>query len=185
MSEKIYKVIKKFSDKFSKFKNAEEKSRNETMPQNKKIQRLITENEERFVHNIIATYKLYKSPFDVLGKNSSRAVEIDRDQQNLVKIYELYKQIFFVSKEKSDEDTFVVNIDFQTPLATKYNYTEGLQFIYLYAWLIYEKNMNDFVPYFEKNEHNFFKLKFMPLEEYEFNIQEKQILEVIKREFYP
>lgn len=184
MEQKLSEAISNFSKKLARFSSQPEQERRPVHTSDEKLQVQINEREDRMKAAVLATYKIYKSPFEALGKDSNRAKIIDEDEQNLLRAYNLYKAVCAANSEKSDEHTFLKNIEISTPLAEKYAYTTGGQFVYLLTWLFYEQNAKEFIPEFFETQDGKFVLKFYPAEKYEFDAKTKETAGIIKENFY-
>lgn len=183
MAQTISDALSSFSRQLKRFNKANKNERVTEPTEDSRIQQQIRESGERFKASVVQTYKIYKSPFQALGQDSARAVSIDRDEQNLLKAYELYKAITEGAKEKSDEQTFIADLRISSPLAAKASYTDGGQFIYLLMWLIFEKQCSQYVPYFEE-KGGLKVISFCPMENFTFDTHDKEVLDLVKKEFY-
>ena len=183
MDQKLTDAINSFSKKLNRFKKSGKTDRVTTPTADQRLQQQIRESGERFKMSVVQTYKIYRSPFEALGKDSSRAQSIDRDEQLLLKAYELYAGIQELAKEKSDEQTFVSQVVIKSPLSQKASYTDGGQFIYLMMWLYFEKNCQAYMPFFEEAGESG-RLNFCPAGKFEFDNHDREIFELVKTEFY-
>ena len=183
MEQKLTDAINSFSQKFSRFKKSGKTERVTEPTPDRRLQQQIRESGERFKMSVVQTYKIYRSPFEALGKDSTRAQSIDRDEQLLLKAWELYAGMLDFAKEKSDEQTFVSRVEVKSPLAQKASYTDGGQFIYLMMWLYFEKNCQTYMPFFEEDGESV-RLNFCPAEKFEFDNHDREIFELVKTEFY-
>ena len=186
MSSYISEAFSKFSDRLKRFNDADSDSRriikknsNDFSGENLK------ERSERLKNNVVSTYKIYKSPFEALGTDSVRAANIDSDENLLFKAYNLYKSAMDLNLLNQDEigATYIKDVEIFSPLAQKPVYTSGGQFVYLFAWLYFEKNCRDYFPFFD-GEGNSAKLKFSRDEKKSLDIHEKEIFRIIEDEFY-
>ena len=87
--------------------------------------------------NVVNTYRIYKSPFAALGKNSSRAASIEEDEQALFEAYSLFAGAMELNKKNEGKNaaTYISRVEIASPLAKKACYTVGGQFIWLFLWL--------------------------------------------------
>jgi len=177
-------ALSSFSQKFGRFKKSEGE-RVVEVRDDEKLQRQIRERMERFEASCTATYKVFKSPFEALGEQSDRAASIDRDEQALLKAYNLYKGVMDVQNTDEDETgaTYISRIEISSPLKEKASYTSGGQFIYLLCWLYFEQNCQEYMPFFTEKE-NVYSLNFVKAENYEFEGHDKEIFSFIERTFY-
>ena len=185
MSQNIQDVLSSFSQKLSRFNKATDSQRVVPVSKNSYYEEKLRERGERLTVSVVATYKIYRAPFEALGEHSDRAASIDRDEQALLKAYNLYKSCMEIDAENRDDiaQTYVRSVDIASPLADKASYTTGGQFIYLVAWLYLEQNCQEFMPFFEERE-NHYRLLFSRADSFSFDAHDKEIFEVIKGEFY-
>ena len=151
----------------------------------------LRERGERLKASVVSTYKIYRAPFEALGEHSDRAASLDKDEQALFKAYNLYKSCMEIDAENQGEEalvgqTYIKSVDIASPLAEKASYTSGGQFIYLVAWLYFEQNCQEFIPFLSEHESHegYFSLRFARAGDASFDAHDKEIFEVIKAEFY-
>ncbi len=184
MANTLSQAVSSFSQKFSRFRKSPGAERTVPQSENEVIQRQLRERIQRLTASVAATYRIYKSPFEALGKNSDRAAGIDRDEQQLLKAYNLYKSVLDIQKEDEEGDgTFISRVEIATPLKDKAGYTSGGQFIYLVCWLHFEQGMSEFIPFFTEKD-GAYSLAFARNENFEFEEHDKEIFEIIRQEFY-
>lgn len=185
MSANISEVFSRFSRKLKRFNDSPDSKIVKTPTENSFLQEKIKEKSERLRKNVCATYKIYKSPFEILGADSSRASLIDADEQALLKAYNLYKSVMDLNLENQDEigSTHIKNVEIFSPLTQKSVYVSGGQFVYLRAWLVFEKNCVQYVPFFE-NLNGDVRLRFEKSGNIKIDRHEEEILRIIKDEFY-
>ena len=176
-SGNISNVFLKFSRKLEKFKNADENNRkiNKTQTKDRVLQELIHESEEEKINSIINTYSSFKMPF-------SKSVE--EDENSLVTSYNLFKSVTELNKATGSDDTFIKNIEFESPLVHKDFYATGDKFIFLQCWFCLEKNITDFVPSLTADSSGKIHLDFISQEDFTFSPAERYIFEVIKKSVY-
>ncbi|MCR4821516.1 MAG: hypothetical protein K5873_01425 [Treponema sp.] len=185
MSQNIQEVLSNFSRKLSRFNQSSSTERTKSPSKDAYYEEKLRERGERFKLSVVSNYKIYKSPFQTLGQNSDRAASLDKDQQNLLKAYNLYKSCMEIDKENQDEigQTYVKSVEIASPLSDKASYTSGGQFIYLMAWLYFEQNCQDYIPFFSEKE-NHFSLEFAKIASFQFDSHDQEIFDIIKAEFY-
>jgi hypothetical protein len=186
MSQNIAEVFSNFSKKFTRFNNSPDAKRIVPPSKDSYYEEKIREMGDKLRLSAVSTYKIYRSPFEALGQDSERALSIDRDEQNLLKAYNLYKSCMDIDKANQDEigATHIKNVEIASPLADKASYTQGGQFIYLLCWLYFEQNKQDFFPFFYDSE-NHHVISFSPSSKFQFtDSREKEIFEIIRTEFY-
>lgn len=188
MTQNIAEVFSTFSQKLSRFNKSPDAVRapSPQKAKNEYFEEKLRERGEKLRVSVVSTYKIFRAPFESLGEQSDRAVSIDKDEQNLLKAYNLYKSCMDIDKENQDEigTTHIKNVELYSPLAEKASYTQGGQFIYLLCWLYFEQNCQEFMPFFKEIEsHNV--LCFERAENFSFeDPHEREIFDIVKSEFY-
>lgn len=180
-------AISSFSEKLKRFSAAQQKELNIQPTEDQILQKKIIEHSERLKFNVIANYKIYKSPYESLGKISERAASIDADEQLLLEAYNLYKNAMDLNENSTQKEnrlhSYISKIELSCPLCTKASYTNGGQFIYLLCWLYFEKSCQEYFPFFIEHEKSF-ELSFCPSANFSFLPHDKELFEIVKREFY-
>lgn len=181
-------AVSSFSQKFKRFNQAGNTERTAVLNQDQRLQQQIREREERLRTGAVQTYRIYKAPFEALGKNSERAAGIDRDEKALLDAYNLYKGVMEVSVAKSEEGeevctTYISSIEIASPLTQKASYTSGGQFVYLCMWLYFEQNCQEYRPVFYETEKGW-SLNFVKESDYSADAHDRELFEVIRQEFY-
>lgn len=181
----ISEAFSSFSKKLKRFEQSSSQERTVTPARDALLQTQIRESGERFKIGVVSTYRIFRAPFEALGQNSDRAASIDRDQQALLKAYNLYKSVIDIDRENQDEEnsTHIGSVQIVSPLAQKASYTDGGQFIYLEAWLYFEQNCREYIPVFMEVEGKN-QLVFKAAGSFDFNPHDKEIFRLIEAEFY-
>ena len=128
------------------------------------------------------TYKKFINPYEIFGKGSAIANQLEKDKANIVSAYNLHKSITELNQQAENQDTFIRNFTIESPLTKRDRYTIGEDFIYLQSWFIFVhcKNAPDFIPIMEKEENiNSWKLSFIQKEFYHPTTTEIEIQEII------
>ena len=152
------------------------------------LQRKVDEKDKDYRKAIVTAYSRFMNPFGTLGKMSREASEINEDEQNLLKAYNLFKTVKKANEEIGDGSTFIKFGGIKTPLTDKLRYTTGGDFIYLQCWLIYEQGVHDYVPCISEREERletFYTLDFVPTRSYDFGWQDREVLVEVEEAFYP
>ena len=188
MSQNIAEVFSNFSQKLNRFNKSPSAVRapSPQKAKNEYFEEKLRERGEKLRVSVVSTYKIFRAPFEALGEQSDRAVSIDKDEQNLLKAYNLYKSCMDIDKENQDEigATHIKNVELYSPLAEKASYTQGGQFIYLLCWLYFEQNCQEFMPFFKEIESHSV-LCFAQAENFSFeDPHEREIFDIVKSEFY-
>lgn len=185
MERNVFEAFSTFSEKLKRFTKAGEKERVQSPEKTELLQEELKIRQERFESSVAANYRIYKSPFETLGKDSERAASIDKDEQALFKAYNLYKSVAGLNSENAEEvgATYISYVEIATPLARKKSYTEGGFFVYLWLWLYFEKNCREFFPFFETDGAKT-KLSFDVFKDAPPDAKTKEIFEIVRRDFY-
>lgn len=185
MNTNISEVFSRFSKKLKRFNDSPDSKIERKPTENSFLQETIKEKSERLRKNVAATYKIYKSPFETLGADSNRAASIDADEQFLLKAYNLFKSVMDLNLENQDEigATYIKDVEIFSPLAQKSVYVSGGQFVYLRAWLCFEKKCAEYAPFFEEGNGKI-RLRFEKSGNFKASRSEQEILRIIKDEFY-
>ena len=186
MAQNIAEVFSNFSQKLNRFNKSSSTERVVPPSKNSYYEEKLRERGEKLRSSVISTYKIFRAPFEALGDQSDRAASLDRDEQSLLKAYNLYKSCMDIDKENQDEigATYIKNVELYSPLADKASYTQGGQFIYLLCWLYFEQNCQEFMPFYKETEGHCV-LCFVSSESFTFDDpHEKEIFELVKAEFY-
>lgn len=200
-NKNIQEALSSFSKSLRRFAQSGRAEPELELSESRMLQEQIRERAERLRAGVVQTYRIYKSPFEALGKNSSRAASIDADEQALLRAYNLYKQAMDLnsydamsgkasssSVAANDADgtnpTFISKIEITSPLAQKASYTAGGQFIYLLSWLCLEQNCREYTPFFAEKDSNTFSLCFAKTDAFELKGNDREIFEIIRQEFY-
>lgn len=181
----VFDAVSRFSKKLKRFNGSPDSKIVKEPTEDSVLQETIREKSERLRRNVTATYKIYRSPFEILGADSNRAASIDADEQALFKAYNLYKSVMDLNLQNQDEigATYIKDVEIFSPLAQKNVYISGGQFVYLRAWLCLEKNCAEYVPFFEEDNGKV-RLRFERAENIKTDRHEQEILRIIKDEFY-
>lgn len=179
----ITDAVNQFSEKLRRFKGAGGGGISVEPSGISVLERQIREREDSLRNSVTASYRIYKSPFEALGKNSPRAAAVDRDEQNLLKAYELFRAVTEAEAAHKDEQTFLKAAEIVSPLSQRECYAEGGQLVYLAAWLYFEQNRRDYVPFFPQRQTGR-PLTFVRAEDFRPEARDREILEIIAESFY-
>lgn len=151
------------------------------------LQKKIDERDKDYRKAIVTAYSRFMNPFRVLGKTSREALEINEDEQNLLRAYNLFRAVKKADKEIGNASTFIQLEGIKSPLTEKMRYTTGGDLIYLQCWLIYEQGVRDYVPCLvevEERLETYYRLEFVPTKSYDFNWQDREVIAEIEETFY-
>lgn len=188
MQDNIQDALSIFSKKLKRFTKSSQTQPNLPKKENQYLQEQIRERTLRLKTSVVQTYRIYKSPYEALGKNSDRAANIDKDEQELLEAYNLYCGVMDLNGEEEKNDnqrknTYISKIEIHSPLTQKGGYVSGGQFIYLLMWLYFEQNCQKYLPVFMEKDSGW-TLAFVKSENYSFEEHDKEIFEIVKQEFY-
>lgn len=185
MTENIQDAISAFSDKLKRISGFSDAVLKKDISEDEILEEKIRHSALALRSNVVNTYRIYKSPFAALGKNSGRAASIEEDEQALFEAYSLFAGAMELNKKNEGKNaaTYISRVEIASPLAKKACYTVGGQFIWLFLWLYFEKNCRDYFPYFCEREKNW-ELCFKKSANFLFEGHEKEVFEIVKREFY-
>ncbi|MCR5698863.1 MAG: hypothetical protein K6G52_04370 [Treponemataceae bacterium] len=193
---KLSAAINEFSQKLSRFNKADDAKLNIQPSESTKFDKALSERNEKLKKAVVATYKIYKSPFEALGAKSARADAIVKDEEALYDACKIYKACMEIQNEINGDDknqvaqTYIKTLEIHSPLAEKSSYTTGGQMVYLIAWLFFEKSSAEFYPFFTQiggtpeNPAIHYVLDFVNLDDATIDDHDLEILNCIKNEFY-
>ena len=166
MDETIGNAVLSFEKKLKSFKQAEPDSwRNEPVSKEKLFKSRLSEKLKKEKHLIMQLYEGYKIP---------RTKDIEEDEKQLLDAYNLFKAVLKTAEENHAESSAkLLSIRIESPLLSKSQYTEGIDFAYLKLWLYFEQKIDDYVPVIKKSGRLY--LSFEPFEEYTFSDAEKKL----------
>ncbi len=176
-------AISDFEEKFKKFRKSGGKDP-EFMKKQIKSSDIILPKDERYKKSVIDTYKKYISPFQVFGKSSAIADQLERDKENLITAYNLYNAVLELNQKMGNAETYI-KTQIESPLTKRERYTLGQEFIYLQCWFMFE-HKSEVVPQLEFSEKtNKWKLSFTQKKSLHTNASNLEIIAIIQECFYP
>ncbi len=157
-----------------------------TVSQDEIRQGKIDSYEEAFKLAVAGNYRKYRFPYKTLGANSSAADALTCDEERLFAAYNLFKAVQDANREFGKYETKITGDIITTPLTLMEQYTTGDEFVYLQAWLYFEKKARDFIPYmFLQPDGTTYVLRFYSAAEFHWNYKAKEVMSVIRACFYP
>ncbi len=185
-------AINEFSQKLNRFNKADSAKLKIQPSESTKFDQALKARNEKLKKAVVATYKIYKSPFEALGAKSARADAIVKDEEALYAAACIYKKCMESQQEfaESECNTYIKTLELHSPLADKASYTSGGQLVYLTAWLFYEKKCPEYLPFFTQvggspeQPSIHYLLDFAKTEDASQEDKDKEILNCIKTEFY-
>lgn len=177
-------AVSDFEDKFRRFRKSGGKDPQFLEGKTKEADFILPE-KERYKKSVIETYKKFISPFQVFGKSSAIADQLERDKENLVSAYNLYHAVHEVNQKMGSPETYIKSPVIESPLTKRERYTTGGEFIYLQCWFMYEHKA-ELVPQLEYNEKtDNWKLTFVPKKRLHATTSDLEIDSIIQECFYP
>lgn len=175
--ETISDAIQKFSEKLERFNKAENSDKKIEKPLSKEqiLKTEIENAENEKIQKITNIYSSFRFPV-------SKSVE--EDEESLYKCYTLFKSILELNKTSGNNLSFIKRVEFESPIIHKDFYATGNKFIFLSAWLFFEKKVNDFVPILISENSGKIRLDFEELENHHFSAEERMIFDTIKENVY-
>lgn len=171
MKKNILGAISEFSKKLSKFEESEKSERIESTSDSTKLQNEISLSEEERKLFLYNEYKNYDEPI---------TREIEEDEENLLKAYELFKQIEEINLKSSSENIRIVDNRIFCPICNKTDYIQKNKFVYLKIWFILHKKDSDVVPEISSTLNKKYCLDFIKKEDWKPTSAEKEMLQIIE-----
>ena len=174
MDETIGNAVLSFEKKLKSFKQAEPDSwRNEPVPKEKLFKSRLSEKLKKEKQITLQMYEGYKIP---------RTKDIEEDEKQLLDAYNLFKTILkSVEENHSESSAKLLSIRIESPLLSKRQYTDDIDFAFLKLWLYFEQNIDDYVPVIKKSRQQY--LSFEPFEEHVFSDKEKKLFYQIQETY--
>ena len=177
----IQETIAQFEKKLKRFLDGNNTRIQEKSP-NQNLSEIIKEQERIEQKQVIETYKKFLNPFQVLGKDSPIAQQLEKDKENLTIAFQTFEKISQLNTELENTGTQISHYRIESPLTTRERYTQGKDFIYLQFWFLKEKNPN-FVPIFEDISESKKQLNFVKHEEFHHTGKEREIFVLLQNTF--
>ena len=170
MSEKINltQSIAAFSKKFSKL-NEEDKDQFEIpVSKSKLLQDEITRREEERKEILRHRFSDFLEP---------RTQDIEQDEENLIKAYELFCKVTEVCESAAKENSTarLHTLEIISPLCKRDDYTLGDDFAFLRLWFLQKNPVTTVIPEFIRDENGQFFLNFIEKELWKPSSLEKEI----------
>ena len=99
MTENIQDAISAFSDKLKRISGFSDAVLKKDVSEDEILEEKIRHSAQALRSNVVNTYRIYKSPFAALGKNSSRPASIEEDEQALFEAYSLFAGAMELNKK--------------------------------------------------------------------------------------
>lgn len=170
--EDISKAFNAFEKKMQRFMESGSTERTASKTPEQLLKTKIDERELVFQQTVLNTYKSFVKPI---------SSEVEDDQVLISKAYDLFKAVYEAALTLKDDRTSLAQIEIQSPLTSKECYTTGDKFVYLAAWLYYEKKCTEYIPYLERSAQGKYRLLFCPERFHKFTLDDKEVRAVIQR----
>ena len=176
-SEDVSGSLLRFAEKLKRFVAADSKDKNVSsgFDEGKILQLKINENLNDRISRIVGEYASFRIP-------ASKSIE--DDEESLVKCYQLFKSVLEINKSIGNGAVFVKSMEFESPFLKKECYVSKKDFIYLQAWLFFEKKIKDFFPVIVRERTGKVRLDFQEAEVHRFSGEEREIFRIIEEKFY-
>lgn len=186
-SLKLPRVFNALEDKLSLFKASNPNGTPATPMRADEIrQKKIDYYEEEFKLAVAGNYRKYRFPYKTLGEKSAEADSLSCDEERILAAYNLYKAVREANASFGVYETRIADDVIRTPLTAMEAYTTGDEFVYLQAWLYFEKRARDFIPYmYLQDGGSSYILRFAETSGYRWNYKDKEVFAIIQAAFYP
>lgn len=186
-SLKLPRVFNALEDKLSLFKASNPNGMPATPMRADEIrQKKIDYYEEEFKLAVAGNYRKYRFPYKTLGEKSAEADSLTCDEERILAAYNLYKAVREANASFGVYETRIADDVIRTPLTAMEQYTTGDEFVYLQAWLYFEKRSRDFIPYmYLQDGGSSCILRFADASGYRWNYKDKEVFAIIQAAFYP
>lgn len=172
----VKQVINRFSKKFTRANANSPENLEQVNPvsQLHNAQEKIQEYEDLRIQSIKKQFTDFMTPI---------TQEIEQDEQNLVKAYNLYCQLQELNSTAGDSLTHLRDFSLTSPLCKKVEYTSGDLFLYLKIWFLIVTPDAKYVPeltYITTAAGTSCVLTFEEKEMWHPSIAEKEIMQVVQ-----
>ena len=186
-SLKLPRVFSALEDKLALFKATTPNGTPSTPMRADEIrQKKIDYYEEEFKLAVAGNYRKYRFPYKTLGERSAEADSLICDEERILSAYNLFKAVREANASFASHETKIIDDVITCPLTQMEQYTTGDEFVYLQAWLYFEKRSRDFIPYmYLLGDGSTYIIRFMPASSYRWNYKDKEVFAIIQAAFYP
>lgn len=162
-------ALKNFSLKIRKTSGDSNFIRTEIPSKDKILQNQIDSYEKDRILFIKKQYDNFQNP---------KTSDIEKDEESLVKAFEIFKSLLEIESNKSDNETFLYSKKIVSPICKKNEYANDKTFSFLKIWFIKKGFSDKYIPSIVKFNEKYF-LEFVNLSDCKFSSFEKEILQVI------
>lgn len=176
-TKSVQQVINRFSKKFTRANANSPEILDQVNPvyQLHGAQEQIQEYENQRIQSIKKQFADFMTPI---------TQEIEQDEQNLVKAYNLYCQLEELNSTAGDSLTHLRDFSLASPLCKKIEYTSGELFLYLKIWFLTVTPDAKYVPdltYITAASGSTCVLTFVEKEMWHPSIAEKEIMQAVQQ----
>ncbi|MBP5520685.1 MAG: hypothetical protein J6X84_08930 [Treponema sp.] len=166
------KSILNFSKKFSKLSKEQAENLKVLNTKSDYLQGQINKLEEERISAIRKNYADFLEP---------RTPDIEEDESDLLKVYELFCAVSEANTKKGDSRTHLraQNLQFSSPLCRRADYTHQDRFSYLRLWFLQTVPVTQYIPQIVCDKDGSFYLEFIERELWVPNSLEKEILQLL------
>lgn len=167
-------TLAEFSKKIMAFNKGAEVYIRENTSAIKNLQEKIREEEKDRINYLKARFAEYLEPV---------TKEIEEDEENLIKAYNLFCQINEIMEKMPDHTTHLKSLLIASPLCHKSEYTSELpseDFSFLRLWFLVKNPSSNYVPEIVKqdNQAESYAIDFIDIEMWHQTSLEKEILQM-------
>lgn len=166
----MLKFMKDFSDKLSKFNESGQNERCKPLSNAQILQQKINIMEKERKQKLSSILNSYMDPF-------SR--DIEEDEENLQKAYELFLAVFEANEKTGSGETRLLDFSIKSPLCAKDEYVSKNHFSFLLIWFMKKNNNCCFVPQIVPYGKNGFCLRFIDKDLYSPSAMEKELMSIL------
>lgn len=171
MSERksLAQSIAAFSKKFDKLDDADKELRDQPLSKEQLLQDEINRREEERDEDLRRRFSDFLEP---------RTQDIEQDEEDLLKAYELYCKLDELCQNASKEgsNARLRSMEIASPLCRRDDYTLGEEMAFLRLWFLQKNPDAEVVPEFTRDENGQFFLDFTDRELWEPSSLEKEII---------
>ena len=173
-SKSVGGALKDFAAKFSRARKEGSLDEVKVESELKPLQESVEEYETRRIDTIKKQFDDFMNPV---------TQEIEKDEENLIKAYELYCKLVEACESAGDSGTMLRDYSLTSPLCKRVEYTSGNCFLYLRLWFLQVTPDAKFVPEISAVPGGAvpsYVLTFIDKEMWQPTIAEKEIMQVIQ-----
>lgn len=139
-----------------------------------RLQKTVRDLDYDFEEKVKTIYKRYIDAF---------SADIEKDEESLMKSYDLFRGFLSLNESCGDKDTYISGIKINSTVIKKTDYTKKKYFIFLQAFFMFQKGIEDFIPCIIETSSGYV-LEFLEQDGYKWTKEERRILDIIQSNFY-